>query len=112
MVSLFGPQNQASYGLSVAQQNRREDGDNAGHTSRSSDLLRVKANRTRIFQSDLKTGGGATRIVHVVSSWKLRRDQVEDRWVDATDCVGPCYAYFTIFILLCPRDILVFCLCL
>jgi hypothetical protein len=31
-----------------------------GHTSRSSSFLLVKASRTIVFQSDLKTSGGAT----------------------------------------------------
>jgi hypothetical protein len=31
-----------------------------GHTSRSGGLIHLKASRTRVFQSDLKTGGGAT----------------------------------------------------
>jgi hypothetical protein len=31
-----------------------------GHTSRSSDLLRVEVSLTMVFQSGLKTGGGAT----------------------------------------------------
>jgi hypothetical protein len=31
-----------------------------GHASRSSGLLHVKASLTRVFQSDLKTDGGAT----------------------------------------------------
>jgi hypothetical protein len=31
-----------------------------GHTSRSNGLLRVEASLARVFQSDLKTGGGAT----------------------------------------------------
>jgi hypothetical protein len=31
-----------------------------GHVSRSSGLLRVEASLTRVFQSGLKTGGGAT----------------------------------------------------
>jgi hypothetical protein len=31
-----------------------------GHTSRSSGLLRVEASLTRISESRLKTGGGAT----------------------------------------------------
>jgi hypothetical protein len=31
-----------------------------GHASRSSDLLRVKVSLARVFQSGLKTGGGAT----------------------------------------------------
>jgi hypothetical protein len=59
MVSLFGPQNQASFDLSVAPQNRwREVG--MGHTSRSSDLIGVEANLARVSQSGLKTGGGTT----------------------------------------------------
>jgi hypothetical protein len=58
-VSWFGPQNQADFGLSVAPQNRwREVG--AGHASRSSGFLRVEASMTRVSQSGLKTGGGAT----------------------------------------------------
>jgi hypothetical protein len=31
-----------------------------GHVSRSSGLLHVEASLARVFQSDLKTGGGAT----------------------------------------------------
>jgi hypothetical protein len=59
MVSWFGPQNQEGFGLSVVPQNRwREVG--AGYTSRSSGLLRVEASLARVFQSGLKTGGGAT----------------------------------------------------
>jgi hypothetical protein len=45
--------------LSVAPQNRRREVD-AGHASRSSSLLGVKANLVRVFQSGMKTGGGAT----------------------------------------------------
>jgi hypothetical protein len=58
MVSSFGPQNQAGFGLSVAPQNRRREVD-AGHTSRSSGLLYVEATLARVSQSGLKTGGGA-----------------------------------------------------
>jgi hypothetical protein len=61
------------YGLSVVPQNRLEDKYGVGHTSRSSDLLRLKASRARVSQSSLMTGGGATRMVHVTSSeavWK------------------------------------------
>jgi hypothetical protein len=44
--------------LSVAPQNqRREVG--AGHVSRSSSLLGVEASLAMVFQSGLKTGGGA-----------------------------------------------------
>jgi hypothetical protein len=32
----------------------------AGHASRTSSLLSVEASLTRVFQSDLETGGGAT----------------------------------------------------
>jgi hypothetical protein len=53
------PQNQADFSLSVASQNRRREVD-AGHVSRSSDLLRVEASLARVFQSGLKTGGGTT----------------------------------------------------
>ena len=58
-VSWFGPQNQAGFGLSVAPQNRRREV-GAGHASRSSGLLRLEESRARVFQSGLKTGGGAT----------------------------------------------------
>jgi hypothetical protein len=57
MVSWFGPQNQLGFGLLVVPQNRwREVG--AGHTSRSSGLLRMEASLARISQPGLKTGGG------------------------------------------------------
>jgi hypothetical protein len=47
------------FGLSVAPQNqRREVG--AGHTLKSSGMLRVEASLVRVSQSGLKTGGGAT----------------------------------------------------
>jgi hypothetical protein len=58
-VSWFGPQNQAGFGLSVAPQNRRMEV-SVRHASRSSDLLRVEASLAMLFQSCLKTGGGAT----------------------------------------------------
>jgi hypothetical protein len=53
------PQNQVDFGLSVAPQNRRREV-NAGHVSRSSSLLGVKASLARVSQSGLKTGGGMT----------------------------------------------------
>jgi hypothetical protein len=46
-------------------------------------------------------------VVHVTPSQRLRRSQVEDGRVNAMDCVGPCYSYFIIFILLAHRDIVV-----
>jgi hypothetical protein len=44
--------------LSAAPQNRWRDV-GAGHASRSSGLLHVKASLARVFQSGLKTDGGA-----------------------------------------------------
>jgi hypothetical protein len=58
-VSWFGPQNQVGLDLLVVPQNRRREV-GAGHASRSSGLLRVEASLVRVFQSGLKTGGGAT----------------------------------------------------
>jgi hypothetical protein len=58
-VSWFGPQNQTGYGLLVAPQNQqRKVG--VEHASRSDYLLHMKACHARVFQSGLKTGGGAT----------------------------------------------------
>jgi hypothetical protein len=58
-VSWFEPQNQTDFGLSVAPQNRwRKVG--VRRTSRSSGLLDVEASLTRVSQSGLTTGGGAT----------------------------------------------------
>jgi hypothetical protein len=59
MVSLFEPQNQVGFGLSVAPQNRRREV-GAGHASRSSNLLGVETSLARVSQSGLKTGGGTT----------------------------------------------------
>jgi hypothetical protein len=53
--------------------------DGMGHTSRSSGLFRMKASWTRVFQSDIKTDGGATAggarntITEVVSESSGRR---------------------------------------
>jgi hypothetical protein len=58
-VSWFGPQNQVSFGLSVAPQNRWKEVD-VGHASRSSGLFRMEVSLTRVSQSGLKTGGGTT----------------------------------------------------
>jgi hypothetical protein len=57
-VSWFRPQNQADFSLSVAPQNQRKEV-GVGHASRSTSLLGVEANLARVFQSGLKTGGGA-----------------------------------------------------
>jgi hypothetical protein len=62
----------------------------------------------RVFQSDLKTSGDATRMVYVTSLRRLHRCQVKDERVDVMCCIGPFYPTFAIFIVLCPMSILVF----
>jgi hypothetical protein len=47
------------FGLSVAPQNRWREVD-VGHASRSNGLFGVELSLARVFQSDLKTGGGTT----------------------------------------------------
>jgi hypothetical protein len=55
MVSWFGPQKQAGFGLSVVPQNRRMEV-GARHAPRFSGLLHVEASLARVFQFGLKTG--------------------------------------------------------
>jgi hypothetical protein len=106
--SWFVPQNQAGYGLSVAPQNHREDEDSAGHVSTSSGLLHLEANRARVFQSVLKTGGGVTQMMHMASSSRLRRVEAEDERVNAMGYIEPFYPNFVVFYVLPPRGIVVF----
>jgi hypothetical protein len=49
-----------------------------GYVSRSSDLLYVEASRDIVSQYGLKTGEDTVWMVHVVSSRKLRQDQVDN----------------------------------
>jgi hypothetical protein len=95
------------HGLSVAPQNRQEDEDDAGHASRISDLRRLEVSQARVSQSRLKTGGGATQMVHVASSQKSCGDEVEDRRVDAMGCIRVFYPNFAIFIVLGHKGSLV-----
>jgi hypothetical protein len=44
----------------------------------------------------------------MASSWRTRKDEAEDERVNATGYIGLFYPYFTIFIVLDPRGILVF----
>jgi hypothetical protein len=66
-VSWFGPQNQAGFGLSVAPRNRRRKV-GAGHASRSSGLLQVKASRASVSQFASKLAEARRWVVHVASS--------------------------------------------
>jgi hypothetical protein len=59
MVYWFRSQNQVSFSLSVAPQNRRRKV-GEGHALRSSGLLHVEASLARVSQSGLKTGEAAT----------------------------------------------------
>jgi hypothetical protein len=110
MISWFGPQNQVSYGLSVAPQNQWKDEDGAGHASQSSGLFCQEASRARVSQSGLKPGRGAAWMMYVTSSWRLGRVEAENRRVDVMGYIGPLYPNFAIFILLGHRGILFFCL--
>jgi hypothetical protein len=95
------------YGLSVVIQNRWEDKDDVGHTSRSSGLLRLKVSRARVSQSSLKTGGGTAWMLHVTSSRRSRGDEAEDVRVDATGCIRLFYPNFVIFVVLSHKPNLV-----
>jgi hypothetical protein len=60
-----------------------------------------------VSQSGLKTGGDATRMVHVTSSQRSRGDEGEDGWVDATDCIRLFYPNFVILVILGHKSNLV-----
>jgi hypothetical protein len=93
------------YGLSVVTQNRREDEDGAGHTSRFSGLLRLEVSRARVSQSSLKTGGGTAWMVHMASSWRSHEDEVEDGPVDVTGYIRHFYPNFTVLLYLAIRAV-------
>jgi hypothetical protein len=95
------------YGLSVAPQSRREDKDSVRHALRSSDLLHLKASWARVFQSGLKNDGGTTQMVHVASSWMLRRVKAENGRVDVMGCIRFFYPNFAVFYVFSPSGILV-----
>jgi hypothetical protein len=86
MVYWFRPQNQVGYSLSVMPQNRRENEYDVGHASRSSGLLHLKGSWVRVFQSSLKTDGGAARMVHVASSRRSCESEAEDGRSDGVGC--------------------------
>jgi hypothetical protein len=95
------------YGLSVAQQNRWEDEDSAGHASRSSGLLHLEASWVRVSQSSLNTGGGVTQMVHVASSQRSHGVEAENGRVDATGCFRLFYPNFVAFFVLGHKSNLV-----
>jgi hypothetical protein len=107
MVSWFGPQNHVGYGLSVAPQNRCE-GDGVGHVLRSSACFAWKQFGLGFPSLASRLVEARWWVVHVAPSQRLHRVQVEDGWVDAIGCVGPCYPCFAVFFLLSHRGIVVF----
>jgi hypothetical protein len=46
----------------------------------------------------------------VASSWRCREVEAEDGRVDATGCIDPFYPKIIVFIILGPKDVLVFLL--
>jgi hypothetical protein len=96
-----------SYGLSVAPQNRREDEDDVGHASRSSGLIHLEASRVRVFQSSLKTGGGATQMMHMASSRRSHEDEAEDDQVGVTGCIRLFCPNYIVFVVLDHKGSLV-----
>jgi hypothetical protein len=104
-ISWFWPQNQVGFDLSVASQNRQR---RSGHASRSSGLLCVKVSLARVSQFASKLVEARRRVVHVALLWRSCEDQVENGWVDTTDCIGPYYAYFAVFYVLYIMAILIF----
>jgi hypothetical protein len=107
MVSSFGPQNQAGFNLSVAPENRWED-EMAWDTRRDPAACLTWNQVWLEFPSLVSRLAEARRwVVHVVPSRRLHRSHVEDGWVDAMGCIGPCYPCFGVFILLSPRGIVV-----
>jgi hypothetical protein len=78
------------------------------HALRSSGSLRLKACRAGVFRFASKLTAERRHVVHVASSRRLREDEVEDGQVNATSYIRLFYPIFAVFILLGPRDILVF----
>jgi hypothetical protein len=71
-------------------------------------LLRLEASWARVSQFASKLVEEQRRVVHVVSSWSSREDEAEDEWIDVMGYIGLFYPYFTVFIVLGLRGILVF----
>jgi hypothetical protein len=76
------------------------DEDGAGHTSRSSGLLRLEASRVRVSQSSLKNGGGVVWMVHMALSRRSCGDEAEDGRIDVMGCIRVFYLNFVVFVVL------------
>jgi hypothetical protein len=109
-VSWFRPQNQAGYGLSVAPQNQWENDSVWGTRQDLVAYFSWKQVTLEFFSLTSRLTEKWWRVVHMASSQRLCRVEVEDGWVDATVCVGPFYPKIIIFSVLDPRGNLYFCL--
>jgi hypothetical protein len=112
MVSWFGTQNQVGYGLSVAQQNQREDEDGVGHASRSSGLLRLDRVRLGFPSFASKLVKERWQVVHLALSWRSSGSEAKDGRFDGIGCdaveVRPNYPSLDVIFLLAHKGILVF----
>jgi hypothetical protein len=70
-------------------------------------LLRVEASLARVFQSGLKTGGGATMGGARGTIVEVALEASKDGRVDVMDYVGPCYLTFAVFNVLDHSGIIV-----
>jgi hypothetical protein len=106
-VSCFVTQNHVGDGLSVASQNWWRE-DSTWHTLRSVSLLQLEASRARVFQFARKTSGCTTTCGSRGIIAEVHREKAKDRWVHASDCVGPFYLKITVFNVLDRRGVIVF----
>jgi hypothetical protein len=72
---------------------KRQEEDDTGHALRSSGLLHLEASQDRVFQFSSKLAEERRRVMHVASSQRSRKDEVEDERVDVTGCIGLLYPY-------------------
>jgi hypothetical protein len=66
------------------------------HASRSSSLIHVETSQDMGSQYDLKTGGGAVRMVHMASSQRSRGAQAKDGRIDRMGYIRLLYPNFTV----------------
>jgi hypothetical protein len=78
MISWFGPQNQAGYGLLVTPQNRWDDEDGADLCQDLAACFRWKEVRLGFSSPASRLVEARRRVVHVAPSRRLRQCQVED----------------------------------
>jgi hypothetical protein len=70
-------------------------------------LLDLETSHARVFQSSLKTGRSAVRVVHVESSQRSHGDEAEDGRVYAMCYIGLFYSNIVVFVVLGHKGTLV-----